>query len=1063
MRIHFYLYLSLFIIFNPISLLAQTYCTPTFTNGCTSSNYIAQVTFAGISNTQTGCTVSNFTAMTAYVNAGVDSFMTVTNAGWDGVGVYVDLNKDGSFTVDEKFFSQYKANTPPITYANIPIRIPLYIRSGTYRLRILVGNGYGWPNGGCGSTAYGNYHDYTLNVTNNNPALNNAGVSRKIAPVNFCPDSQDIIVEVKNLGLNAITHLEVNWTLDSILQTPVAYNSLIDTFGSVNGNAANVTLGRALFGSATRKIYAWTSNPNYITDTINYDDTLSNVSLRASLNGIYTIGGTSPSFATIVEATTALNAVGICGPVVFNIRPGTYNEKLVINNYPGGSDSVRVIFQSEGNSKSLVTISAASTSNTDGVVKFNGCSYVTIKDLTINQTGTTASSCVVVGGTAIKDSLVNCTISTAATTTSGTYSFYTASAGLDRFVLKNNLITGGYYGLYFTGASTTSLNTNCIIDSNTISGAYYYTVYGYYTSNLKFRFNFVATNTASATHYLATFGYCDNALEVGYNKISGAGITSTLYGLRIYYSDGTVGQPGLIHNNALYFQTSGTLYGLYSYYSSNQSYYHNSIYGNSSGATNYPVYLYHTSAVYGNILFRNNIFSNFGTTGYAVYIYTPDFINSDYNLYYSNGAGLIYKALATATAYTNLNQYRTAFPTQESNSIVYRPAFTSTSNLSINSSDTAAWAMNGRAIHQTLFNRDLSGTMRPTRAINGAADIGAYEFTPVSLAPKAIAVPAVPTAGTVQSFLFANDTIAQIVWDASTTAPTYVNLRYYTGEKPPFTNSASSVMRAYWDFDAPAGYYNFELKLRYIDSLMGNLPVESDMKLARYDPTTGWLALTGSASICNTATNINSTPALSQLGLFTLTDNNNPLPVELGVFTANYTEPSARIDWTTLSETNTRSFEIQRSTDGIKFEEIGSVKASGNSKTIKTYAYLDHEAGSLIQEQFTLYYRLRMVDLDGKITYSKVVSIEPDNRDLQVKLFPNPYHSDLTISMGPINSESTIITLTDLMGRTIFSFEPSRETSIHIRDNRFNEIPGGIYLLSVQTSKSIKSIKLIKD
>lgn len=687
-----FIYFSLLFLSSPI--FGQTYCTPTFTSGCTSSNYISQVSFAGISNTQTGCTVSNFTAMTASVTAGVDSFMTVTTAGWDGVGVYVDMNKDGNFTVDERLFTQYKALTPPITYGNIPINIPLYVRTGSYRLRILVGNGFGWPSGGCGNTAYGNYHDYTLNVTNNNPAFNNAGVSALNGPVNFCPDSQMVSVVVKNYGLNQISYVEVNWSIDSILQTPVTSYAVIDTIGSANGNTAVVNLGKIYFGTPARKLSAWTSLPNFVTDTITNDDSLTNKSIVASMNGTYTIGGTSPDFTTINAAINALNTAGICGPVTFNIRPGTYAEKLVVKATTGASDSVRIVFQSEGNNSSLVTLTAASTSNTDGVVKFNGASYVTIKDITINQTNTTASAAVVINGAAVKDSLVSCIVTTAATTTSGTYAISASTAGMNGTVLKGNVITGGYYGLYFYGVSTTSLNQNCVIEGNTISGSYYYTMYAYYCNNLKFINNIVRSQGLATTHYLATFGYCDNGLVVSGNEFSSSLHTSTLYGVRIYYCDGTANNPGLISNNTMYFNTTGTLYGLYSYYSSNQNYYHNSIYGNSSGATNYPAYIYHTSTTYSNITFRNNIFSNFGSTGYAAYVYSPAFINSNFNLFYSNGVGLIYKGISTATNYANLAIYRAAFPGQETNSLVYRPAFTSTTNLAINASDTAAWSIN---------------------------------------------------------------------------------------------------------------------------------------------------------------------------------------------------------------------------------------------------------------------------------------------------------------------------------------------------------------------------------
>jgi PKD repeat protein len=161
----------LIILFTCHGALYAQYCTPSFTNGCAvGTNYITQVTFAGISNSTTGCTVTDYTTQTANVVAGVSSKILVTCAGWDGVGVYGDFNKDFQFTNDELLFTQYKASGPPTTYDTAVI-VPASVPTGTYRLRILCGNGFGFPNNGCETTAYGNYHDYTISVVNNGPPV----------------------------------------------------------------------------------------------------------------------------------------------------------------------------------------------------------------------------------------------------------------------------------------------------------------------------------------------------------------------------------------------------------------------------------------------------------------------------------------------------------------------------------------------------------------------------------------------------------------------------------------------------------------------------------------------------------------------------------------------------------------------------------------------------------------------------------------------------------------------------------------------------------------------------
>ncbi len=70
------------------------------------------------------------------------------------------------------------------------------------------------------------------------------------------------------------------------------------------------------------------------------------------LNGSHTIGGTSPSFATLQDAANALKARGVSGPTFFNIRPGTYSRNggnytvLLLDSIVAGlSQTNRITFQ----------------------------------------------------------------------------------------------------------------------------------------------------------------------------------------------------------------------------------------------------------------------------------------------------------------------------------------------------------------------------------------------------------------------------------------------------------------------------------------------------------------------------------------------------------------------------------------------------------------------------------------------------------------------------------------------------------------------------------------------
>lgn len=99
------------------------------------------------------------------------------------------------------------------------------------------------------------------------------------------------------------------------------------------------------------------------------------------------------------------------------------------------------------------------------------------------------------------------------------------------------------------------------------------------------------------------------------------------------------------------------------------------------------------------------------------------------------------------------------------------------------------------------------------------------------------------------------------------------------------------------------------------------------------------------------------------------------LPVEIGNFKGNNAPEGNLLYWYTVSERDADYFQIERSTDGKNWKEIGTVKAVGNSTEFNEYQLIDVSFASEIY-----YYRLLQFDSDGTMTkHTRVVSI--DNRE----------------------------------------------------------------------------------
>ena len=85
--------------------------------------------------------------------------------------------------------------------------------------------------------------------------------------------------------------------------------------------------------------------------------------------------------------------------------------------------------------------------------------------------------------------------------------------------------------------------------------------------------------------------------------------------------------------------------------------------------------------------------------------------------------------------------------------------------------------------------------------------------------------------------------------------------------------------------------------------------------------------------------------------------------------------------WSTATEINSDYFTIERSADGITYENIISLPGAGNSSNMLYYSATDHYPLSGLS-----FYRLKETDVDGSLTYSLPVSVRFDNASNEFEL-----------------------------------------------------------------------------
>ena len=175
----------------------------------------------------------------------------------------------------------------------------------------------------------------------------------------------------------------------------------------------------------------------------------------------------------------------------------------------------------------------------------------------------------------------------------------------------------------------------------------------------------------------------------------------------------------------------------------------------------------------------------------------------------------------------------------------------------------------------------------------------------------------------------------------------------------------------------------------------------------------------------------------------------NPLPVTIVNFTAIKQQQSVSLLWTTENEKNFSHFEIEKKGSDNNFASIAAITANNNA-ALQQYTFNDETPFT-----GTSYYRLKLVDIDGNFTYSKVVSVTINNAPSFV-IYPNPANDQVQIIFsGKINS----IEISDVSGKLVKRMNSNTANRYNI-----NDLQKGIYIVKIyDENNSTFSKKLVVE
>ncbi|UEG49391.1 hypothetical protein LK994_12185 [Ferruginibacter lapsinanis] len=181
-----------------------------------------------------------------------------------------------------------------------------------------------------------------------------------------------------------------------------------------------------------------------------------------------------------------------------------------------------------------------------------------------------------------------------------------------------------------------------------------------------------------------------------------------------------------------------------------------------------------------------------------------------------------------------------------------------------------------------------------------------------------------------------------------------------------------------------------------------------------------------------------------------------PLPVKFSSVKASQQNENIAVEWKVENETNVKSYQIERSADGVHFNKVNTTTVNANNAGVYNWFDLSPVNGNN-------YYRIRIEDQAGATTYSQIVKVTLGNKENSITVLTNPIENNI-ISLQFNNQIAGVykIRLYNLTGqmidsKTVAGSGASWNESFLLNTN----LSKGVYNLEINTPANEKVVQKI--
>ncbi len=168
------------------------------------------------------------------------------------------------------------------------------------------------------------------------------------------------------------------------------------------------------------------------------------------------------------------------------------------------------------------------------------------------------------------------------------------------------------------------------------------------------------------------------------------------------------------------------------------------------------------------------------------------------------------------------------------------------------------------------------------------------------------------------------------------------------------------------------------------------------------------------------------------------------LPISITSFSGKKTGKDIFLQWATAEEINSDHFEVQHSTDNSGFTKLASVAAQGY--TSASYSFVHNNPPAVVN-----YYRVKLVNKNGSVIYSKVIAIKADGTEVMLQtIYPNPFRDKLELAITSDKASSISIRLYDMNGKLVLTREKQITQGLNIITLMgLNALQPGNYIIDI--------------